>query len=62
MSDLLSVAEAVKYIRLSESSLSRMRKNNTGPKFVQMGTRVYYRKADLDAYVESQLVQTTIGE
>jgi hypothetical protein len=49
-------AEAAGYLRVSESTLAklRMRTNRAkGPKFGRLGGCVIYRKSDLDAWVES---------
>jgi predicted DNA-binding transcriptional regulator AlpA len=50
---LLIIEQACKYIQLSEATLARMRKNGTGPKFVKMGARIFYRKIDLDEYIQN---------
>jgi excisionase family DNA binding protein len=50
---LMTIAQAIKYLKLSSATLSRMRRDNKGPTFVRMGTRVLYRKTDLDAFIEA---------
>lgn len=54
-SPLLNIEQASKYIHLSTATLARMRKNNSGPAVVKLGSRVLYRKTDLDAYIESKI-------
>lgn len=55
-SPLMNIDEVVAYLKVSESTLARMRRDKTGPQYVQLGARVVYRKADLDAYIESNIV------
>lgn len=55
---LLSVAEALKYLRLSSSTLARMRRDKIGPVYVKLGNRVLYRKSELDAYINSNIAVT----
>lgn len=55
-SDLLTVTEALKYLRISRSTLARMKLEGTGPKHVQQGRRVFYRRADLDEYLNNNTV------
>jgi excisionase family DNA binding protein len=50
-SPLLIIDQACKYLQLGEATLARMRKNGTGPRFVKIGARVFYRKQDLDEYI-----------
>jgi excisionase family DNA binding protein len=54
---LLNIEQASKYIQLSTATLSRMRKDNSGPAYVKLGARILYRKTDLDAYIESKVSQ-----
>ncbi len=53
---LLSIEQAVTYLMLSTATLARMRKDKVGPLFVRLGSRVLYRKADLDAYIASNVI------
>lgn len=55
-SPLLNIGEAAAYLKVSESTLARMRRDKNGPVYVQLGARVVYRKVDLDKYIESNLV------
>lgn len=54
-SDLLSVAEACKYLHISRSTLVRLKNAGSGPKHVQLARRVLYRKADLDAFISQNV-------
>lgn len=55
-SPLMNIDEVVAYLKVSESTLARMRRDKNGPPYVQLGARVVYRKTDLDAYIESKIV------
>lgn len=53
----LTVAEAAKYLRVSKSTLQRMRSDGTGPTWIKAGdainSPVLYEVGDLDVYVSS---------
>lgn len=48
---LLTVAEAAAYIRLSRATMHVMQKDGTGPVRVKLGRRVFYRRSDLDNFI-----------
>ena len=52
---LVNIPQACDFLKLSTATLARMRRDKEGPPFVKMGTRVLYRKSDLDAYIQSNL-------
>ncbi len=56
----LTPGEAAAYIRRSPRTLEEWRINKTGPAYVKLGAskrgNVLYRRIDLDAWMESQLV------
>jgi predicted DNA-binding transcriptional regulator AlpA len=54
-SPLLPTAEAAKYLRIGQSLLNRMRRENTGPDYVKLGRKVFYRQVELDKYIESNV-------
>lgn len=49
---LLNTKEAAEVLRMSAISLHRWRGQGKGPKFVELGRKIYYRPSDLDAYLE----------
>jgi excisionase family DNA binding protein len=53
-STLLNTTEAAEVLRLGVATLHRWRKAGKGPVFVEMGRKVYYRRADLDRWVDGQ--------
>ena len=50
--DLLTPQEAAARLRANIRTLERWRMNGEGPRFVKLGLRVFYRPADLDAFIE----------
>lgn len=57
--DILNTEQTAEYLGLSKPTLERMRLKGNGPKFAKLGSSVRYRKADLDAWLESRLVRST---
>lgn len=51
---LLNTAEAAEALRLGVATLHRWRKSGKGPPYIEMGRKVYYRRADLDLWIEEQ--------
>jgi len=50
---------AARYLGLSKSTLDKMRVEGRGPRYLKIGGRVFYRPADLDAYIEAAVIETT---
>lgn len=50
-SDLLTTDEAGTFLRLSRPTLERRRLAGEVPAFVRLGRRIYYRRADLEAWL-----------
>lgn len=59
VAERLRVTDAAKYLGLSVSTLDTMRSKGRGPRYLRIGSRIYYRRGDLDAYVEAGVVETT---
>lgn len=53
---LLTTPEAATYMRLKPQTLAKWRSHGKGPAFVQLGGKVFYRVAELDAYVEAGII------
>ena len=51
---ILDTPEAAAFLRVSARSLEGWRVSGTGPRFVKAGTRVFYRLAALEAWLEDQ--------
>lgn len=56
--DRMSVEEAATFLGLSASTLNHMRCQGRGPRFHRMARRVFYRHADLTAYMDACAVET----
>lgn len=52
---LLSQAEVCQALRLSASTLGRMRKAGVGPEWTRMGGSIRYRKSAVIAFIEKSL-------
>ena len=57
MEELLSVDEAAKILKVSRLTLYKWRGNRKGPNYCRIGNRYYYRKKDLDKYIEGNIVK-----
>lgn len=53
---LMTVPEAVSYLRISIATLARMRGEGKGPPYMKIGRRVLYRKSSLDLYLHHNVV------
>jgi len=62
--DLLDTQETAEYLRISVSTLERMRLDGSGPQFIKLGigkkrARVVYRRADIEAWLLAQSFSAT---
>lgn len=57
-SDLLDETQAAEYCHLSKKTLQAWRsaRIENQPPFIKLGRRVFYRPADLDRWIEANLV------
>lgn len=54
-SDLMTMDEAAKYLRISRRTLARMKAGGAGPVWIRVSMkRIGYRKGDLDSFIASQ--------
>jgi predicted DNA-binding transcriptional regulator AlpA len=58
MSDLLTELEAAQLTRLKVKTLQSWRLLKRGPRFVKLGRRVLYPRAEIEAYIARNLVET----
>lgn len=49
---LLTIKEAAEMTRLSVHTLAGFRKDGRGPKYGKLGGRVFYREADIQAWID----------
>jgi Helix-turn-helix domain len=52
MTCLLTVKEAAVYLRLSASTLNRLRVSGGGPRYAKLAGKVLYDVVDLDVWIE----------
>lgn len=62
MSDLLTVKQAAKEVRLSTSALNKYRATGEGPPYFKVGRYVRYDRDDLDVWVRSRRYNSTSQE
>ena len=43
----------------TDQSWAAMRHKGTGPRYVKLGRRVYYRRADIEAWIEANVYTRT---
>jgi predicted DNA-binding transcriptional regulator AlpA len=58
-SELLTVQEAARWAKLSESFLNKARLAGTGPKYIRLGNAIRYRQEDLDAWAATAAASST---
>jgi hypothetical protein len=58
---LLTTIEAAEYLRLKPHTLENMRWQGTGPFFLKLGGRVFYRRADLKLWCNQARRQSSSG-
>jgi len=57
--DLFSTWESAKYLRTARQTLARWRVQGFGPPWVRWSRGVYYRKEDLDRFIEEHVHRST---
>lgn len=57
--DLYDTEAAAPYIGHRPPTLHRWRVEGYGPPFIKLGRKVFYRRADLDAFLDSHVVTST---
>jgi hypothetical protein len=56
---VLTPAEAAAYLRLSQSTLAKLRLYGTGPRYTKAGQAVRYRRPDLDLWIDARSTAST---
>lgn len=54
--NLLNTAEAAAYIRMKPQTLNKWRHYKEGPSYVKIGRMVFYKPADLEAFMDAGVV------
>jgi hypothetical protein len=57
--ELLAPEEAAQQLKMAKQTLARWRVEGTGPLFVRLGNRVFYRSTDLHAFVAGRVFTST---
>jgi predicted DNA-binding transcriptional regulator AlpA len=57
--EILKPADAAAYLKLSQSTLAKLRLYGTGPRYTKVGRAVRYRRADLDAWINARYAEST---
>jgi len=60
--EILTTAEAAKYVRLSKPTLERFRLIGEGPNYCKLGGAVRYRQCDLDEWLQTRLIRSTSAQ
>lgn len=58
VADRMNAAAAAKYLGIGLSTLDKWRSAGQGPRYVRLGMRIFYRRKDLDSYIEAGVVET----
>ncbi len=56
--NLFSNDEAADFLGVSPTTLPRWRWSNVGPNFIRLGRTIKYRREDLQAFIDGNLVKT----
>ena len=56
-SGLMTTEEAASYLRLAPQTLAKWRCHKRGPRFVRLGSAVFYRQTELDEYITSNVTK-----
>jgi predicted DNA-binding transcriptional regulator AlpA len=56
---LLSTADVADFLGVSASALNKWRLTGSGPRFIRLGSRIAYRPAEVDAFIESRSCRST---
>jgi predicted DNA-binding transcriptional regulator AlpA len=57
--EVIHPTDAARFVGLSASTLAKLRLNGNGPIYCKLGRRVVYRRADLEAWLESRIARNT---
>lgn len=60
--DLIEPALLARLLNITEQTLAVWRSEKTGPDYVKLGKSVFYRGADLEAWVDRNTHQASLGE
>lgn len=58
VADRLTAPQAATYLGVAVATLARHRSEGRGPRYLRLGNRIFYRRRDLDAYLEACVRET----
>ncbi len=61
-STTFTTEQAAEYVGLSSNTLNRWRYTGDGPRYLKLGRAVRYRQADLDAWLDERVRESTSEE
>lgn len=61
-SPLLSPESAAAYLQVNPGTLANWRVQGCGPKYVRVGRRAFYRRSNLDEWIEARVYERTGAE
>lgn len=61
MEPILTTEELAARWKMNPGSLCNWRQQGRGPKFIKVGSRVFYRVSDVEAYEAENLRRSTVG-
>lgn len=59
ISPLLLPGEAADILKVAEVTMRSWRVKGSGPAYVRVGNQIRYRRADIEAFIEAQLRNST---
>ena len=59
--ELLTPPECAELRRCSQRTLDRERASNIGPAYVRIGSRIFYRRADIERFIEANVNKCSAG-
>jgi predicted DNA-binding transcriptional regulator AlpA len=59
LDEILTPKQVSEELKIPMGSLEQHRYRGTGPKFIKIGARVFYRRSDLRTYLDERTAQRT---
>jgi excisionase family DNA binding protein len=57
----MTTEELAGYLRKTVATIYAMNSKGTGPRRIRIGKHVIYRKADVDAWLDSHAIESEVG-
>ncbi|UWQ11028.1 helix-turn-helix domain-containing protein [Aliiroseovarius crassostreae] len=58
--DLMTTAQVAQYTHMSASFFEKRRSNFKSPTYVKIGARVFYRRSDIDQWLEARIYEGAV--